>query len=688
MPLSPSVPFYSSQVHEALVEIISNHEERVDGPASLASADDHLPSSFTTIEGTAIRGKWTEGYESSSSTDDDADNNAGSDDDDSSTTSSRSLLEAVEENQPTATADANRQGKGKQHGKKSKNKKSKDGVLQKMGKAPSILLPFDVTNNDNAKKKKKNSSALANRKALEIPNVLLPTNYLRDNPNWKVSSVAKTLLSTWDQLSSNNNHDNSASSSSSNNPPTILVVLLQSGRFAAAAFSLQQNQQHPKSTPMKMLAHKTSTRYTVRKGQGGSQSSHDQSKNKANSIGAQLRREGEKQLRGDVQGTWKEWKRLGYVQRAMWVYVSCPKGMRRDYLFDDDAGGGLLGKSDDRFRSVPLDVGKPTMDATAAVLECVLSCSVREMTQEEKGKMEGLAVVDDTWSNGKESTTKDVGANDEKKGEMKESSEESANAVVEVEVPSLTPLHEAVLDGDLPRLIELLKLLDETEELVVDDPRSTDQSTPVSFGYDVNTAGGVDHQTPLHLASYSSHPNATSLLNALLIQGHANPCALDTRGRPPYFLASSDKHREAFRLARGTLGEEYCPWDDDAKVGPSLSEADVQLKNAKAQEKKRRQRARQKEKKANEKTAAAETAAKEREELEKKKQEEDAKRTRDGLKPKTSAATNVCDFCQKVMKGKRRSQMFQRLEYAYCSTECVKRHQRELMAAAATSRMG
>ena len=71
-----------------------------------------------------------------------------------------------------------------------------------------------------------------------------------------------------------------------------------------------------------------------------------------------------------------------------------------------------------------------------------------------------------------------------------------------------------------------------------------------------------------------------------------------------------------------------------------------------------------------------------------KKEEEDARRVRAGLKPKTSAASNACDFCQKVVRGKRRSQMFQRLDFAYCSTECVRRHQRELTAAAATARLG
>jgi hypothetical protein len=273
-----------------------------------------------------------------------------------------------------------------------------------------------------------------------------------------------------------------------------------------------------------------------------------------------------------------------------------------------------------------------------------------------------------------------------------------------VEVKPYTPLHEAVLEGDLNHLIELLDLLDlkesqekegfdETQSLTTKPSRDNDQKNGLveSIDYDINTGGGPECFTPLHLASSSTHPNAPALLSALLIHGHANPCAIDTRGRPPYFVAASDKHRDSFRLARGTLGEEYCQWDEEAKVGPALSDSDLQLKKAKALEKKRRQRARQKETRAIEKVEAERSQAEEQARLEKLKEEEDAKRIRDGLKPKPLSATsnsNVCDFCQMIVKGKRRSQMFHRLDYAYCSTECVKRHQRELMAAAATARLG
>lgn len=334
---------------------------------------------------------------------------------------------------------------------------------------------------------------------------------------------------------------------------------------------------------------------------------------------------------------------------------------------------------------MPLDVGRPTMEGCGAVLECVLNCSLRDMTAEERIAVLNVAELDDYGTEGmRKKNGLEKGKKDEAMSEGPKVEEEEA--VPEAPPPApYTPLHQAVMDGDLDQLLELLTLLDKSEEK---DIVTTTANDSTSIDYDVNTTGGPDHQTPLHLASLSTHTNSAALINTLLIQGRADPCTIDTRGRPPYFLASSDKHREVFRLARGTLGEDHCKWDECAKVGPALSKEDVVGKKAKAAEKKRRQRARQKEKKALEKAEAEKDAAHKKEEEAKQKKEEDAKRVRDGLKPKTSAASNACDFCQKIVKGKRRGQMFQRLEYAYCSTDCVRRHQRELMAAAATARMG
>lgn len=52
--------------------------------------------------------------------------------------------------------------------------------------------------------------------------------------------------------------------------------------------------------------------------------------------------------------------------------------------------------------------------------------------------------------------------------------------------------------------------------------------------------------------------------------------------------------------------------------------------------------------------------------------------------PPPTKKDNVCDYCQRVVKGKTRNQMFRRLEYAYCTTECTKMHQQALNAEGGT----
>ena len=604
-----ALPFYSARVQELLRDVAA------------ASKLEEVSSNNGGTGGAAIRGKFS-GADSDDDSDGDVHDSKGSSD---------------EEDKPLCDKDEERLRRPKPANTSSS---SKQELIKRLGSAPSFVLALDrdehVVDTDS-------DAVRRGRRCLQVPTVLLPANYLRNNPEWRPSSVAKLLLDSWSRISAG----------------TFVVVLLQSGRFAAAVFSL-----HDATGQLKMIAHKTSTRYTVRKGQGGAQSNHDQSKNKANSMGAQLRREGEKQLREDTRDTWKEWKKAGHIQNAAFVFASVPKVMRREYLFEDGSGGvGLVEKTDERLKSIPLDVGRPTMEGTAAVLDVLMSCVHREMSPEEQ--TEQLAASDDTIDHSPAAnSTLDVV---EKEEEIKECKQEPEH------VP-LTPLHHAILDGNLSQLLDQLQMLETTEELGI-----SGQSV-----WDVNTSAGPDYETPLHMAAASNHADAPEYVQVLMIKGHADATILDGRGRVPYFLAAADKQREAFRLARGSLGENYCKWDEDAKVGPALSDADLQAKKAKASEKKRRQRQRQKEKRAQEKKEEEQEALRLKAEEERKKQMEEAKRVRDGLQAKP-ASGNLCDFCGKRVK--RRSDMFQRLEYVYCTTECVKRHQRELMAARAEARM-
>lgn len=427
----------------------------------------------------------------------------------------------------------------------------------------------------------------------------------------------------------------------------IIVLFLRSGRFAGAVF-----------VGDRCLHHTTSTRYTVRKGQGKAQSAQD-GQRRPKSMGAQLRRQGEVQLQEDVAAALHEWR--DSIQGAALIFISVPKTMKKS-LFGADGGNGgemLLRKEDPRIRRVPLDLGRPSFENVCLIHSVLTTVLVRERV---------IANENEEQQTGAESSEQDI----PEKKEAQNAETPKKKAFV-IDAPPLTALHMAAQNGDAGAIRIIFQNCGDDADALLKQ---------------VINAAGETLMTPLHFAAESSitvdPETAADCVRLLLEEGHSDPCLVDARGRVPYFLASHEKVRDAFRIARAALGEDYCDWDA-SKVGPPLTQDDIDQKKEKEAEKKRKKRARQKEKKAKEKAEQKDAEERLREAQEREKQEEEAKRTRDGLQGKTSGG-GVCDFCQTVCKGRKRTQMFRRLGYSYCSTECVQKHKRELMAAAATAR--
>ena len=417
----------------------------------------------------------------------------------------------------------------------------------------------------------------------------------------------------------------------------VVVLFVRSGRFAGAVFVRGE-----------CVTHHTKTTYTIRKGQGKAQSTQD-SQRRAKSIGSQLRRQGEEKLQEDISECVLRWK--SHIDDAALIMVSCPKTMKK-YFFE--ALDGTLSREDERIRRVPLDLGRPTFENAVLIHDVLTTVTVREIVElgdREVDSLEQKAVQPSI-----------------KPGSSEASKIEKRNTNEQVNIP-LSALHVACKNGDFEVIHDLL----------------------ASSSNELTVMAGPDLMTPLHYAAGCSsvvEPSvAANCVTELLMQGRANPSLLDGRSRPPYFVATHDAVREAFRIARAHLGEDYCDWDA-SKVGPPLTAEDLQKKKDKEAEKRRKKKARQKQKKVQDKAAAEELELRRQEEEEKARQVAEAKRVRDGLQPKTNKASNVCDFCQKECKGRKRSQMFKRLDYAYCSTACVQDHKRELMAKAALSRFG
>jgi len=507
---------------------------------------------------------------------------------------------------------------------------------------------------DNADNEKVNEDTNGVHLHLFPAAALLPKIALREPVN--VSNQAHIVKDLSEQLSSPNDG-------------LVVILLIQSGRFAGGVFKRG-----------KCLAHRATVRYTIRKGQGKAQSTQDGSR-RPKSVGSSLRRAGEEQLKLDIKTTLAKWIEMGYIEKASLIFLACPKTMRSNVFHAADAkstksntnnsANDLLSKDDERIRKIPFDVGRATFHNVEIVHEVLMGVDLCHVQKHDSSTKEvDRNETSDSVAQEKAQTPEVVHDPEEEKRKRKE---ELAS-----DLP-MTPLHIASRDG---KLTELLDLLAKSSQSAEDDEEYLDFDQPA----------GYDCMTPLHFAAAASTKvdpvTAAALVSALLVQAHADPTVVDACNRPPYFLAKHDKVREAFRKARAVLGEDYCDWDGGAKVGPALTEDDLEAKKEREAEKKRRKKARQKEKKAKARAAAEEAEKLRAAEEEAKQAKVEAKRVRDGLSAKPTGA-NVCDFCNKVCKGRNASKnMFQRLEYKYCSVDCVNKHKRELMAAAALARFG
>ncbi|KAJ3528736.1 hypothetical protein NM688_g7956 [Phlebia brevispora] len=106
---------------------------------------------------------------------------------------------------------------------------------------------------------------------------------------------------------------------------------------------------------VEVLRHKTFHRYTTRRKQGGSQATNDNSKSKAISAGAMLRRYGEQALRDDIRNLITEWAED--IEGSERIFIRASVANRRIFL---DYEGAIIQKGDDRLRTFPFQTRRPT----------------------------------------------------------------------------------------------------------------------------------------------------------------------------------------------------------------------------------------------------------------------------------------------------------------------------------------
>ena len=458
--------------------------------------------------------------------------------------------------------------------------------------------------------------------------------------------------------------------------PIMTILILRSGKFAGAVFD--NRKWSPSNKQSALLVHKVIRRYTVRAKAGGGQSSHDSKGSKAKSMGAQLRRYGEKALKEDIQNILTLWQ--GYIQSSGLVLVATTKRMR-NILFEKESSDGpsaivLLKKDDPRIVNVPFVVDRPTLEAAALIRERALQVIVSSedfgtaATEAERIEATALKPAYRKENNEEKITKKMTGktadildcslskeliaACDEVSDDLATS---KAKSVLDKFSPddgfSQTGIHEEEEDSGghvLESFCDGWKL-----SLVINLPQSLNNL-----------------DTPLHLATTKNYLEMVSLL----LHAGADPERMDARGRTPYHLSSSKEMRDIFRKARAELGESRWNWSK-AGIPEPLTDEKIAHQKQKEKDKKKRSQLRKKEQK-----AKAEQEEKDRA-LAQKLQEELRLREQQEMELNLKNKAGECALCCKSLY---KSDFFDVLDRKCCSTECVAKLRRKLAADAAMAR--
>lgn len=144
------------------------------------------------------------------------------------------------------------------------------------------------------------------------------------------------------------------------------IFLVRSGRVSAGIF---------RNSDASLLASKNIKRYTVRRGQGGSQSSCDRGSGKRiKSAGSTIRRHNEQHLIEDVKHLLLEWR--GLLDSCSLIFWT-PNITARSCLFQKEAS---LLEQEDRLRTIPFTIHQPCLEELNRAYQQLFSCHLARPT--------------------------------------------------------------------------------------------------------------------------------------------------------------------------------------------------------------------------------------------------------------------------------------------------------------------
>ncbi|KAF8937664.1 hypothetical protein BGZ58_002365 [Dissophora ornata] len=350
-------------------------------------------------------------------------------------------------------------------------------------------------------------------------------------------------------------------------PPRFwTLILLGGGHFAGMVVDLagqtsKAHSQRSRSRELNIVAHKTFYRYTVRKKQGGAQSSHGA----CNSAGALVRMYNERALKLEVRellASWSHW-----IEQSECVFMHAPGNNRRTLFYD----GSIISLADqgDRLRSFPFVTRRPTHTELKRAYSELITIKVKTSTNTH-------LVEEEVEGEGQEETEEDEVEEEEEADEKNVDPESSLRSQVPDGVKIAAP--PLVASPDLHKLVDMVKKgrSGALSKHLFRTGINPSQLLPKSVNSEYDR-----RRTPtvLHLAA---HHGQSKTVELLLEEHHANPTMtiaslvqqmgsehhpvkedlidLVVHGKPltAYDVAKDKETRNAFRRAMAKMPE---AWD-------------------------------------------------------------------------------------------------------------------------------
>jgi len=491
--------------------------------------------------------------------------------------------------------------------------------------------------------------------------------------------------------------------------PKWTILLCSGGRFAAAVFDGNR-----------CLCHKAMHRYTVRKKQGGTQSTRDASGNAPKSGGASLRRYNETRLREDIEAILQEWKE--HINSSQFIFYFAPKGAPRSMLIFE---GSPLQAKDPRLKKIPFAIKRPTFLETKIVQQ-TLSTAEFFKQSDQPPTTNTISETASATTNANSTTNTSIENNSLTGHELHEQMEDlnidnpaeqnptknkkkkksktslphpQTEANSEHQPRQEDPIYALIRQENLEEIKKLLA--DKNYTFAVAD----DVMTPLYAACttknieiiqyflsseitkaEINIAiPSQNFFTALHLAASQGQTEAVRLL----LDAGADPTIKDITSKVPYDVA---KDKEIRMIMRKFAGRNIDLWDYTLAHIDPLTRADEKKKLEKNREKMKQKKHTQKQKKEQEKEEQKEREAAEKQKLA---EEEAAKIAKVVAKEHDAKMKNMSDREKRALAAEKRLMAskgvilkceqckneiagvpFERLEFKYCTTKCVLEHKK------------